>query len=385
MQIIRKNIVIFGAIPPPVTGAAISNELVGEILIEEYNVFIINTSVGFNKPKNNPYNFTIYIILTIYKYSESLLKLAFLLRKNKIHAFYFLPSCNTLGHLKDSVILLLFGHRLGKIVGHLHNSNFKDLFQTKTYRFLTNKIFNRISLFIFSSQNLSNECDKYMKADQKTYFNNTINQEIYCSEIELNQKYNLKYELTTFSILFVGHMLFSKGCFDLLKSILLLHESGYQNLSVIFVGGWIDAREEKEFNAFLIDNKMSSYVKCDGIIKDLSVLKQKYLSSDIFALPTYYPYESQPLSIIDAMNAGNPIISTDHGTIADFVISGQNGILVEKHNPEKISEAIIQLLDRNKWLEFAKQARLDFNENFSYSIYRRNLLKVFKSKSNASK
>ena len=49
------------------------------------------------------------------------------------------------------------------------------------------------------------------------------------------------------------------------------------------------------------------------------------LSADVLALPTKYPVEGQPISIIEGMAAGLPIISSDKGVIPEM-ISG-NGLI----------------------------------------------------------
>jgi glycosyltransferase involved in cell wall biosynthesis len=66
-------------------------------------------------------------------------------------------------------------------------------------------------------------------------------------------------------------------------------------------------------------------------------------SADVFVLPTYYPYEGQPCAILEAMSAGLPIITTNAGCIAETVIHGLNGFIVEQKNPGAIAESILLL------------------------------------------
>jgi len=377
-QTFRENIILFGAIPPPYSGAAISNQVVYNLLIEEYNVFRLETSIGSNKLKNDFINNVKYVYLTLILYLKNIFLLARILRKNKIYAFYFLPSCNLLGHIKDSILLFLFGNKFGKIIGQVHNSNFTNLFEKKIYKLVTKCFYKKISNIIVSSKSLALELDENNLTSKISYFSNTINPKIFCTNIEVNLKFRLKSSSTSIRILFVGHMMFSKGCFDLLKAASILKSSGKSNFKVCFIGGWIDVREKNEFNTFILNNNMEDYVECLGIIKDPSILKKEYLKSNIFALPTFYPYESQPLAIIDAMNAGNPIISTNHGTISDFIKSDINGYIVDKHNPKQICDSILKLMDQDIWIKLAKQSRKDFENKFSLELYKSNLLTVFK-------
>lgn len=62
-------------------------------------------------------------------------------------------------------------------------------------------------------------------------------------------------------------------------------------------------------------------------------------SSDIFVLTSIY--EGLPLSILEAMASGLPIISTNVGGIADVIFD--NGILVESEDLQGLSEAMLEL------------------------------------------
>ncbi len=48
-----------------------------------------------------------------------------------------------------------------------------------------------------------------------------------------------------------------------------------------------------------------------------------------FALPTRYPNEGQPISILEAMGNGMFIITTDHAGIPDITVGTENGIVLK--------------------------------------------------------
>ena len=56
----------------------------------------------------------------------------------------------------------------------------------------------------------------------------------------------------------------------------------------------------------------------------------------IFALPTRYPNEGQPISILEAMGNGMFIITTDHAGIPDIVKDGVNGIVIFNEQNKKM-------------------------------------------------
>lgn len=71
--------------------------------------------------------------------------------------------------------------------------------------------------------------------------------------------------------------------------------------------------------------------------------------SDILALSTLFVLPSRrevfPVSLIEAMAAGKPIIATDAGSVGDILDNGRCGMIVPPENPPALAKAIIQLLE----------------------------------------
>ena len=54
--------------------------------------------------------------------------------------------------------------------------------------------------------------------------------------------------------------------------------------------------------------------------------------------------EGLPLSLLEAMSAGLPVVGTDVRGIRDVIADGQTGLLVPSDSPERLSEALIRVL-----------------------------------------
>ena len=52
-------------------------------------------------------------------------------------------------------------------------------------------------------------------------------------------------------------------------------------------------------------------------------------------------YEGLPLTIIEALATGTPVLASATGAMAEMIIDGDNGLLFEAGNPKDISEKII--------------------------------------------
>ena len=53
--------------------------------------------------------------------------------------------------------------------------------------------------------------------------------------------------------------------------------------------------------------------------------------------------EALPLSVIEAMSLGKPVVSTGVGGISDAVVDGQSGILVPPRDPQALADALVAL------------------------------------------
>ncbi len=57
------------------------------------------------------------------------------------------------------------------------------------------------------------------------------------------------------------------------------------------------------------------------------------------------------MSILEAMSAGVPIISTYHPLLEDYIIDGFNGYSVKQYNAGNFAKKIIELLQDNNKLK----------------------------------
>jgi glycosyltransferase involved in cell wall biosynthesis len=65
-------------------------------------------------------------------------------------------------------------------------------------------------------------------------------------------------------------------------------------------------------------------------------------ATDLFALTSHN--EANPVSILEAMSVGRPVVATDVGSIHETVADGETGLLAPAGNAARFAECVVQLL-----------------------------------------
>jgi glycosyltransferase involved in cell wall biosynthesis len=91
---------------------------------------------------------------------------------------------------------------------------------------------------------------------------------------------------------------------------------------------------------------------------DPEAMPSLYAEADVFVNASVV--DNQPLSIIEALSAGLPVVSTATGDIRFMVRHGETGLLVPPDDPRALAEAVVALWrDPGRARHMARQARED--------------------------
>ena len=102
--------------------------------------------------------------------------------------------------------------------------------------------------------------------------------------------------------------------------------------------------------------------------------------ADIFTLPSLY--EGIPMTIIEAMGTGLPIVATNVGGIPDMLVDGESAILVDVDS-EKIADAFLKLANDERLREKLGTKAKSESIKFSTKIMAEKYLDIYKGMSNA--
>jgi len=142
----------------------------------------------------------------------------------------------------------------------------------------------------------------------------------------------------------------------LLRALAAIKDQAWQ---LDFVG---DGPSKKQAENLASNLGVANKVRFLGAREDVPFLLS---SSQLFVLTSNW--EGLPLSIIEAMRAGLPIISSDVGGCKELVKDGMNGFLIGSKDQNTLTDKLLVLLkDANKRVMFGKKSREIYEEGFTF-------------------
>ena len=139
-------------------------------------------------------------------------------------------------------------------------------------------------------------------------------------------------------LIYLSHIKREKGPFILLEALHNLREDGYLQVICDFYGP-IFAEDQADFFKQLELIPGAQY----GGVVEMKAVSHLIATYHALVFPTYFISEGHPGVIIEAMQAGVPVISTQHRAIPELITHNQNGLLVPIKNSQALSNAIKQL------------------------------------------
>lgn len=163
-------------------------------------------------------------------------------------------------------------------------------------------------------------------------------------------------------VLFLGELGRRKGCYDIPAVVKLVAET-IPNVNFILCGAGSET-DEKAIKELIRENKVETNILFPGWVRDQE--KDKVLrDADVFFLPSYN--EGMPMSVLDAMGYGLPVVSTNVGGIPKIVHDEENGMCCNVGDVDSMAEEIISLLSNEQKRSKAAKASINIVKN-GYSL-----------------
>ncbi len=361
----KPNILFILHLPPPVHGASVIGKqiLESKAIAGHFNADFINLSTSSSVAEIGKWKFSkAFSFLSLQR------KVISALTAKKYDLCYLTLAANGPAFYKDFVSVAILKLFKQPIIFHFHN---KGLFEGKAG--LINNLLYKSTFentkSIFLSERLFAGIGRYITRSDAFFCPNGIS-DIRRKRIQQQSAKSQK----SCRLLFFSNMMFAKGVFVLLDACVLLKGRGI-DFVCDFAGEWTDITSEL-FEARVQKADLGKNVFAHGKRYGADKL-ELFNNAEIFVHPTLN--DCFPLVLLEAMQHNLPIVTTDEGAIADMVINGENGFVVQKNDPDVLAEKI-ELLIRQPELRtsMAQAGRQRYQKLFSLKIFEKNLVQIFK-------
>lgn len=138
-------------------------------------------------------------------------------------------------------------------------------------------------------------------------------------------------------VLYVGLLTARKGVLDLIEASRILHAEGVPH-ELCLLGGVPDEGPAAAEPVLAAARGSATLLGT----RPGEQMPAAYAAADVFCLPSWW--EAMPLSVLEAMAAGLPVVATDVGDVARLVTDGVTGRVVAPRDPHQLAQALRELL-----------------------------------------
>lgn len=318
-----RRLLFLGPLPPPVTGQALAHQALVEGL-PDTEVEVIDTA-----KRHLAQGFTSL------RHAFRLLGVAWRARRlaPRADTIYMGISQSIPGNLKDCLIWLLLGRtQRRKLVLHLHGGGIARTVYGRSgfLRWLNRRLLRDLRAVVVLGDSLRDVFAGIVPADRIRVVPNFAADEVYLESDAVAAKHREE----PLRVLYLSNLFPSKGYGIVLEAA--ERTAGETGVHFDLAGGCIDDEQERTVRARV---DALPHVDYHGVVEGAA--KRELLArAQVLVLPSSYPYEGQPLCILEAYAAGCAVFTTDQGGILDVFTPAVHGSLLEKASVDSLCDAL---------------------------------------------
>jgi glycosyltransferase involved in cell wall biosynthesis len=321
------SVLFLAPLPEPVTGHSLASQIFHAELIKHFKVEVVNLNKSEFKPGITSVQRVREVVGMLWRIWR---------RRNRYDTIYFTVSQSRAGNVKDLVVFLMCHRRLRTMAVHLHGgAGMMRLMSTKRsiLRSLNRFFVQRLGAAIVLGPSQRKIYVGTLPDDRIHTVPNCAQDYLFADRESISRKFE---HVVPLRILFLSNLLPGKGYVELVEAFRALDEPARSLLEIDFAGGFESEAHKANFLRSLEGHPQLHY---HGTVRE-NAKKELFARAHVFCLPTYYPYEGQPMSILEAYASGCAVITTDHGGILDIFSDGVNGYCVARQSAPDLTRAI---------------------------------------------
>jgi len=320
---------------------SLSNQVLSDYVAKTYAVLIVNTgrnaieSVHAGSLRGSPLLTDLHRLWKFIRYLP------------RVSATYLTPSQSALGLLRFFPIVLLTRLTGRRAVSHFKGNNIANVHRTggTVVRAICRVFVRTNSACIALTKSLKKEISEISPRADIRIVDNFVQPEFALSSEDLDTKMRLASRRPALNALWLSNIIPSKGIYEVMDAVRSCPTVNLKVAGAIARGG------ESEFRRRL--GTTTSRVEYVGFVDGRE--KAELLAwADVYLLPTEYPIEGQPISLLEALLSGCIVLSTNYKGIPDSLPKWYHheDLFVNKegHSVRRGLERVIENIDQyRKW------------------------------------
>ncbi|MBB4806185.1 glycosyltransferase involved in cell wall biosynthesis [Chryseobacterium defluvii] len=359
------KILFIAPVPPPVNGQSKASKVLLDALIDKHEVEIVNLSKSSLKNGANSFG-RLFEIIGILKEVNR--------KKSNNDIIYISLAESFAGNMRDLAIYNLCKKDLHKTFIHmLGGAGMKEILSNEGWQKNINSGFMKKLAGVIVEGPVNYETFKKAVPEEKIHIvPNFAEDFLFVTDEEIKGKFE---NLEPIQLLYLSNLIPGKGYDELADAYLSLSPEEQAQIKISFVGGFESEESEKKFLKKIDGNTGFKYL---GKFIDGEEKRKLYCQSHVFCLPTYYPFEGQPISILEGYATGCVVITSNHSGIPYIFKDKVNGLMVEKKSVTSLNNALKGLIsEKENLMKIAIHNRNEALEKYRTGIYQDKILKLF--------
>lgn len=324
----KPRILFIVPLPPPVHGSAMVSQAIQDsaLIREGFRCDFVNLSTSRRMDEIGKRS-----LRKMFRFAGTYVKVLYKLLTERYDACYLAITCHGIGFLKDAPFVILCKLFRRRVILHQHNKGLKEDVCRWPYRWLMPRVY-RCTEVILLSERLYTDVASVVCREQVHVCPNGVSMPL---PMVISREHAVP------RLLFLSNLIESKGVYVLLDACRCLKERGYTFVCDM-VGGETQSISRLRLEEEVRKRGLGSHVFYHG--PQYGADKERFLlEADIFVQPTYE--DCFPLTIVEAMRYGLPVVSTDEGAIPDMVVDGENGFICPRREVSALVHALEKLLN----------------------------------------
>jgi len=351
----KQPVLVISALgsPPYIGGIeTVIDTLLNSILRESYTFFIFDTYRAPDPERRLPAK-ALYALCLPFRCAKYIYKI-----KPQVTHIHF---CARTDFWKHSLCLFASKAMGVKVIFHLHGGIF-DTFYNQSHPLKQAAI-----RFVLKRADILIALSQYWYDFLSRLVHKSVNIRILPNPIDCATLCTFSGEnsISNHSVVLLGSLGKRKGHYDVLKAAQLVLARN-KDTDFYFAGRDEDYNARKQLEKLVKEKNLIDNIHFLGPVSGTEKLKLLGEAS-IIILPSYG--ENMPISVLEGMAAGKPVIATRVGAVPEVITDSKNGLLIEPGDWRALGEKINFIFDNPaRAMSMGKQAQKTVQKNWDVSI-----------------